>query len=272
MTFLREIARRQSAALLQWNIQQITQVDEEPISLELARAHCRVDAWGSPPESDDDDWFNTVGIPAAREYCEMTLGRALAARTVEASASAFPTVTVNSPPGAYIALPFGPVQSIVSVKYLDQAAYDAAYDAAYTAAYDAEFISSADVDAATAAGVAAGDIAGAAALEQTLDPATYAVDSTVVPSRLVLAYGASWPSARSDVNSVKVRYITGYSAPDVSPQVRILPRMAMAAMLMMLGHLYKNREAVNVTAVAMEVPFGVQRLLEKVPSESTGFA
>lgn len=271
--FLADILRRQRAALQRFNVIQIDDVTSEPIDLAIARLHCRVDLFGSPPASDDDTWFTEVGIPAAREYCEGVIGRALAQRTMELSASAFPSNAVATPPGAVFELPFGPVASITSVKYLDQAAYDAAYDAAYTAAYDAEFMSSADVDLATAAGVAAGTVAGDAAIEVTVAPTDYELDVYAQPARLQLAYGASWPTARSQANSVKVRYVAGYTAPGASPQPYPLPKVAKAAMLLMLGHLFKNREAVNVTAQAMEVPLGVQALLDKVPNrESTGFA
>lgn len=51
----------------------------EPISLELARLHCRITPdEDSPPFHPDDLWLTEIGIPAGREYVEGFLGYALA--------------------------------------------------------------------------------------------------------------------------------------------------------------------------------------------------
>lgn len=267
--FLRDVARRQREALFRYGVVPVGDVTDEPITLAQARLHCRVDTFeeGSPAVevSEDDDWLTDIGIPAAREYCEGDLGRSLAPRTVELVADAFPGYAATTPPGAGFILPFGPVQSITSVKYDDQVAADAAY----TVAYDAEFASSADVALATAAG----EVAAAAALEQTMDAADYALDTYAQPARLNLAYGASWPTSRGTLNSVRVRYVTGYSIPGDSPQVYALPKLAISAMLLMLGHLYANREATAPDKALFEVPLGVSALLGMVPGrERIGFA
>lgn len=267
------IYRRQQADLLRYGIRQVEEVAVEPITLEEARQHLRVDTYlqdvpdsGSPPEqitvSDDDAWIEAA-LPAAREYCEQYLGRALAPRTMEYVGNAFPTVAVSTPPGAAFTLPFGPVQSIVSVNYDDQPTADAAY----TAAYDAEFLISGDVDLATAAGIAAA----AAALSVLVDPEVYQVDQFSVPSRLLLTYGSSWPTARYSTGSVRVRYVTGYSIPGESPQVYVLPNLARSAILLFLGHLFENREAVSAGTL-VEVPLGVSALLDMLPRERLGVA
>ena len=115
MTFLTDIAAAQVAALHVYGVMQIGDVVGEPISLEDARKQCRVDTFeeGSPPESvsDDDAWLTDIGIPGARQYCENELGVALCTRTMELATNAFPSGPIN--------LPFGPVQSITSVTYLD---------------------------------------------------------------------------------------------------------------------------------------------------------
>lgn len=231
-TYLRAICRAQRAALQKFGVRVVADVAEadEWIDLEDARAHLRVDTYGSPAVSDDDAWI-TAQIPAAREYCERELGRALAPRTMEIATNAFPGVAVDTAAGAAFPLPFGPVTEIVSVKYDDTN----------------------------------GD-------EQTVDPATYVLDSYANPSRLCLAYGATWPTARSALNSVRVRYVTGYELAAGSPPVPVLPKTARAAMLLMLGHLYENREATGVDKL-IELPLGVRALLEMTPHrERTGFA
>ncbi len=275
MNYRNAIWRQQQANLLRYGIRAVDEVIDEPITLDEARQHLRVDTYtiddpesdASPPDqitvSDDDAWIEAQ-IPAAREYCEQYIGRALAPRTMELATSAFPTVTVSDPPGPAFVLPFGPVASIVSVKYDDQAAADAAY----TAAYDAEFLISGDATAAAAAGTAAA----VAALVQTMPATDYQIDVYSTPSRLLLAYGASWPtSVRSAAGSVRVRYTTGYSTPGDSPQVFVLPKLARSAMLLMLAHFYENREAVGNGNLA-EVPLGVQALLDLLPRERLGLA
>lgn len=263
---LRNVWLRQQADLLRYGLRTVGEVTVEPITLVEARDHLRVDTYeeGSPAEtvSDDDAWIEAQ-LPAAREYCEQYLGRALAPRTVELALNAFPTVSVGDPPGPAFVLPFGPAQSITSLVYLDQVAADAAY----TVAYDAEFLISADVALADAAGVAAA----ALALEVTLAADQYEIDVFSTPSRLLLAYGATWPTARMSSGSVRIRYVVGYSVPGESPQVYPLPKMARSAILLMLGHLYENREAVGKSDMA-EVPLGVQALLDLLPRERLGIA
>lgn len=284
-----EVMRRQQAGLQRYGIEELGDVTGEPISIEQARSHCRVDTWGSPPISDEDDWFNDFGIPGARELCEMEKGRAFAPRSMRLVTNAFPTIAVDTDAGAAVPLRFGPVQSITSVVYLSQDAYDAAYDAAYQVAYDAayqvaydaEILNSGDPELADAAGIAAGDAAGIAAgttagdaaLEVTMPDTDYVLDNTTSPSRLLLAYGASWPTGlRSVSNAVQITYVTGYSLPTDSPQVHRLPKTALIAMLMTLAHLYRQREAV-ATAEQFVVPMGAQTFLGKTPGgENLDFA
>lgn len=76
---------------------------EEPVDLDTAKHHCRVD--GS-----DDDMFIGALIGAAREMAEHETGRALCSQTRELVLDVFPEAFV---------LRGAPVQSLVSVKYLD---------------------------------------------------------------------------------------------------------------------------------------------------------
>ncbi len=223
MTFLTDIAAAQRKALQRFGVLQIGDVEGEPITLEDGRAQCNLDVFGSPPESEHDFWLETVGIPAARQYCENYKGVAYAPRIMEIASNAFPASEMN--------LPFGPVQSITSVVYLDTDG-----------------------------------------VEQTMDAADYTLDLYSTPARLLLAYGATWPAARDTTNSVKVRYATGYSLPDASP-IAVLPPLAKAAMLLMVGHLFANREGVVMPDAAMELPLGVKACLDLAPNgERIGFA
>lgn len=211
---------------------------EEPLQLADAYDHLRVthDSNGS----DDDAWLQAT-IPAVREFCEGELGRSLATKTIEIATNKFPTVSVRTSEGPTMDLPFGPVRSITSVTYLRYQT-----DSNGDTALD----SNGDKVTETA----------------TVDASTYEIDAYASPNRLLLAFGKSWPTDAIDwANSVKVRYVAGYvPAPD-SDENAVLPKAARSAMLLMLGHLYENREAVNVGNIITQFPLGVQSLLELVP-------
>ena len=138
-------------------------------------------------------------------------------------------LATNGFPTGFIPLPFGPILSVVSVTFLDPDASPPQYS--------------------------------------TMDTADYQLNAYVLPTRLELAYGASWPTAVDFDGSVKVQYTAGYSLPDDSPQVNVLPYGIKAAMLLMLGHLFENREATAqstaTSSLVEELPLGVAALLER---------
>lgn len=188
----------------------VTPATEEPITLEEAWRHLRIDTYGSPLASDDDPWLEDIGIPAARQWAEGYTGMSLAPQTLELVADAFPS--------AYFELPFGPVQYVESITYTD----------------------------------AAGD-------EQTFTD--FELNTYPVPARLSPAYGFSWPTARDSTNSVRIRYVAGYSLPDYSPSGFALTSRLKIGLLLMLGHLYENRE--DSSAVRLElIPNGAKTFLD----------
>jgi uncharacterized phiE125 gp8 family phage protein len=96
------------------------------------------------------------------------------------------------------------------------------------------------------------DTAGAT---QTLNPATYVVDAPSGPhagfASLRQAYNASWPSLQDEPNAVRVAFTAGYA---------VVPAALRAALLLVLGELYANREASLVGVTVNENP-AVLRLL-----------
>jgi len=103
----------------------------------------------------------------------------------------------------------------------------------------------------------------AAGVTQTLASAKYQV---LAGERAELrpAYGLSWPSARCTPRAVTITFTCGFA--DVAA-LKLDP--IRAAIKLMVGDLYGNRESVSVGAVAAEIPMSltVQRLLAplKIP-------
>lgn len=77
---------------------------------------------------------------------------------------------------------------------------------------------------------------------------------------LLRAFDGSWPSARTDLNSVRVRYTVGYPSTDSPAQT--VPEPIIQAMHLCIAHYFANRDAVDVDTL-QELPMGVRYLLGK---------
>lgn len=95
----------------------------------------------------------------------------------------------------------------------------------------------------------------AAGDEQTLDAAEYQVVGVGGQGHIVPAYNHTWPATRYVPESVTVRFVAGYGddPSDVPEPVR-------HAILLLVGHLFENREAVSVTQMH-ELPMAVESLI-----------
>lgn len=71
-------------------------------------------------------------------------------------------------------------------------------------------------------------------------------------ARIVPAYSVSWPVTRSVINAVTVRFVCGYTT---------CPESIKAAMKLLIGHWYGNREAVVVGTISGPLQQGVDALL-----------
>ena len=89
----------------------------------------------------------------------------------------------------------------------------------------------------------------------TLASTTYYVDTYSEPGRIHLNYGESWPSETlRPANAIFVRYTCGSTA-------GLVPEPLQNAMLMLIGHLYENREMVAMTgAVPKNIPLAYHAL------------
>ncbi|RWP88353.1 MAG: hypothetical protein E5Y74_00515 [Mesorhizobium sp.] len=91
-------------------------------------------------------------------------------------------------------------------------------------------------------------------LQQTLAGSSYRL---LVDSRgpyVAIEPGQNWPAAYSRVDAVSVYFIAGTAVDEV-------PLSLKAAILLHVGHLYQNREAVTVDAVSNFLPLGYEALI-----------
>lgn len=90
---------------------------------------------------------------------------------------------------------------------------------------------------------------------QTLDPSLYTVDTISIPSRIMPAFDQVWPTTQWVMNAVKIRGVFGFgdNASDIPGRIK-------AAMLLIIGHLYENREQTTPLNLST-LPNGVSALL-----------
>ncbi len=96
---------------------------------------------------------------------------------------------------------------------------------------------------------------------QTWSPSEYQTALTSDPPRIVPVHGGNWPTVRCQPEAVTIRFKAGYSNSPVETPSRLV-----AAMLLLIGHLYSNREAVVVIqgVVSVELPIGLEALIDSV--------
>ncbi len=84
---------------------------------------------------------------------------------------------------------------------------------------------------------------------QTLATTEYAIDTAATPGRIYLAYDKSWPSTRAIQDAVRVEFKGGYGTAATA-----VPEGIKAAMKLIIGDLYENRERTVVGTIANELP------------------
>lgn len=93
-------------------------------------------------------------------------------------------------------------------------------------------------------------------VETTVAASNYAVDIYSEPGRVRLKSTGAWPGTALGPNGFAVRYVAGYGDMDS------VPRIFKTAILLIVGHLYENREEVlAVGYVPYNVPMGTKSLL-----------
>jgi uncharacterized phiE125 gp8 family phage protein len=111
-----------------------------------------------------------------------------------------------------------------------------------------------DLDMPPVASVTSVKYLDAAGVEQTVPAADYTLSSYGDARCVTLDYGLYWPITQDVPDAVRIRYVTGYTT---------LPKAARAALLLVIGHLYENREAVSALKLD-EIPMGARALLDTI--------
>lgn len=97
--------------------------------------------------------------------------------------------------------------------------------------------------------------ADSAGADQVWPSSGYVLDAHRHRPALRLAYGESWPAARSQPNAVTITFVAGFAEVNAEwEQIR-------QAMLLLIGHWYEHREVVVVGSTVNEVPLAVTSLL-----------
>lgn len=172
----------------------------EPVTLAQAKQHLR-------KTTDDEDALILALIVTAREQAESYTGRRFITQTWDYFLDRFPYCP------EVFEIPYAPLQSVSSVKYVDEAG-----------------------------------------AEQTINALDYQVDVKSEPGRIAPAYNKSWPSPRYQMNAVTIRFVCGYGL------AAAVPYSISAAMLLIIGELFSNREETVPGSVA-ELPRAVDSLL-----------
>lgn len=95
----------------------------------------------------------------------------------------------------------------------------------------------------------------ASGVEQTLSASVYRVDLASEPGRIELVSGQTWPVLETGRGlPITIRYTAGFTSANV-------PTPLVQAILILAGHFYDQRAAVEMGTIATKVPFGVESLI-----------
>ena len=92
---------------------------------------------------------------------------------------------------------------------------------------------------------------------QTWDASNYIVDSQSKPPRIRLSQSSTFPSTYTSPNAVEIKYVAGYT----STSAVGYPTALNAAIYLIVGHLYENRQEV-VSKIQYELPQGAQTIID----------
>ncbi len=187
-----------------------------PVSESEVWEHLRVTLSEAGVDPVDKAHIATL-ITAATSYLDGRdgiLGRALVTQTWDFTLDRFPCED-------FIRLPLAPVQSITSLKYVDENGTLQTWSAANYA---------------------------------------LSADKATRP-RVDLGYDLTWPDTRRQRDAVTIRMVCGYESGNSPEDASAVPGAIKAAMLLLIGHWYEHREDVLVGVTPAMLPMGVDALL-----------
>lgn len=95
-----------------------------------------------------------------------------------------------------------------------------------------------------------------AGVEQTVSAADYVLDDYGDNHRLLLAYGAAWPSARDQANAVRIRYVAGYGVTGSA-----VPSNIVNAITLIVGQAYRAQPGLETGLYPASIPNAAKELL-----------
>jgi uncharacterized phiE125 gp8 family phage protein len=99
---------------------------------------------------------------------------------------------------------------------------------------------------------------------QTLATSVYQLDNYSEPPVVKLKYDQDWPTTRDQEDAATITYVAGYTDGE-SPNTYPLPGAIRAAMLLIIGNLYENRQENVMNGNQLNynsLPMGVYALLQ----------
>lgn len=192
-----------------------------PVTVEYARRHLR--SLGNSEDVLVENW-----IWAAASYIQEQTGRQFGLATREAWLDAFPGAPGSSFRSLKIELPFPPLQSVVSVSYVDGDGVVQTFE---------------DTSTSPATSL----------INVRAPQGDYAAPGTVEPTS-----GQSWPTTRCESDAVRIQYTCGYGATSDDT-----PALLKGAILYLVSHFDQFRGAVHEArrGQVLELPYGVQEVI-----------
>jgi len=217
----------------------ISQATEEPLTLAQAAANLRVDPDDDYPASYPEAERIQSLITAARSALENDLGVSLIAKTLEISLDMWHHAhREHYQDGGF---PY-PYSSSYFHIYQHAMHRRQRIELPYGPVRAIESVKYLDGDGA----------------DTTLAADQYRIATVRRMDMLVPAYGVSFPAARCDFGSIRIRYSAGYPSTDSPPET--VPEPILQAMHLCIAHWFRNREAVDDGKLA-ELPLGVESLV-----------
>lgn len=185
-----------------------------PMTVAYARKHIKA-------ISNAEDLLVAGWIQAAGSYFEEQTGRQIITATREVWLDGFPSC-------GRIELPHPPLQSVVSVRYVNSSGDLASFDDGASPAVPSYSVKA--------------------------PQGPYAVRGWLEPN-----YGGTWPTPRAESGAVRIQYTCGYG-----DAVEDVPELITAILCYLVGHFDQFRSAVHEARRGSleELPFGVRMMLD----------